>query len=82
MAIEMAHLVRAERAALRHFSKQIFDHFGKMRRIINARFENCDDDVLREQTGVFGKKAEDDSIQKARNAQILALSDGFSSDSR
>src|SRR5438874_11805552 len=38
MAIEMANLVRAKRAALRHFSKQIFEDFGVMCRIIDARF--------------------------------------------
>src|SRR5438046_10573624 len=40
MAIEMTNLVRTERAALRHFSKQIFEHFGEMRWIIDARFKN------------------------------------------
>src|SRR2546427_12059160 len=47
MTIEMTDLVRAERPAPRHFSKQIFEHFGKMRRIIDAHFENFGDDVLR-----------------------------------
>src|SRR5438552_2208215 len=73
--LEMANLVRAERAAPRHFSKQIFEYFGKMRRIIDACFENFGDDVLRQQSCVFGKKAEDDSIEETRDAQIFALSD-------
>src|SRR6266516_958792 len=75
MAIEMTNLVRTERAALRHFSKQIFEHFDKMRRIIDARLENLGDDIFRQQSRVFGKKAEDDSIEKTRDAQIFALSD-------
>src|SRR5436309_10880172 len=47
MAIEMTNLVRTERAGLRHFSKQIFEHFGEMHRVIEARLENVGDDVLR-----------------------------------
>ena len=76
MAIEMTNLVRTERAALRHFSKQIFEHFGEMCRIIDACFENFGHHVLRQESRVFGKKAEDDSIEKTRDAQIFALSDG------
>src|SRR5207245_3881302 len=57
MAIEMANLVGAESAALRHFAKQIFKHFGEMCWIIDARFEDVRDDVLRQQSCVFGEKA-------------------------
>src|SRR5207247_7303174 len=76
MAVEMANLVRSEGAALRHFSKQIFEHLGEMCRVIDTRLEDVGDDVLRQQSRVFGKKAEDDSIEETSDAQILALSDG------
>src|SRR5437762_1996089 len=47
MAIEMANLVWAERASLRHFLEKIFEHFGEMCRIIDARFEDLGDNIFR-----------------------------------
>ena len=76
MAIEMANLVGAESAALRHSLEKILEHFGEMRRIIDARFEDVGDDVLRQQSCVFGEKAEDDAIEETRDSQIFALGNG------
>src|SRR5205823_2648408 len=76
MAIEMANLVGPKCASLRHSLEKIFEHLGEMCRILDARFENVGDDALRQQSCVFGKKAEDNSIEETRDAQIFALGDG------
>src|SRR5207253_1384016 len=47
MAIKMANFVRPECASLCHFLEKILKHFGEMCRIIDARFEDVRDDVLR-----------------------------------
>ena len=47
VAIEMTNLVLPKCAALRHFFKKIFEHFSEMCWIIDARFEDVGDDVLR-----------------------------------
>src|SRR5439155_3915959 len=68
MAIEMANLVGPKCASLRHSLEKILEHFGEMRWIIDARFENVGDDVLRQQSRVFGEKAEDDAIEETRDS--------------
>ena len=71
MAIEMANLVGTERAALCHSLEKILEHFGEMCWIIDARFEDLGHHIFREQSRVFGKKAEDNSIEETSNAQFL-----------
>ncbi len=75
MAIKMANFLRPKCASLGHFLEKIFQHFSEMRRIIDTRFENVCDDVLRQQSCVVGEKAEDDTVEEPRDAQVFALRD-------
>ena len=73
VTIEMANLVRAERAPFRHRLKQIFQDFGEVRGVIDAGLENVGHDIVGKQAGVFGEETKDDAIEETRDAQILAL---------
>src|SRR5947209_11548524 len=46
MTVEMANLMGPKCTALRHFLKKVFEHFGEMRWIVAAGFENVGDDIL------------------------------------
>src|SRR5207302_6968156 len=77
MAVEMFDLVFAESSAGCHRRKKVFERFGEMFGIVRAGLENVLDHTRGKQAGVLSEETKDDAIEKAGDAQVLALSDGM-----
>ncbi len=75
MAVEMANLVFAKRAALGHDVEKLFECFGEMTGSSTPVLSSSVNKLLRQQAGVLGEEAKDDAIEKAGDAEVLALRD-------
>lgn len=56
-----------------HDVKESFHHLGQVAWVVERGFENAAEQALREQARVFCEEAEDDPIEKPRNAKIFLL---------
>ena len=75
MAVEMFDLVFAKATAGCHCGKQFFKRFREMLGIVHAPFKDIGNHARRKQAGIFREETKDDAIEKARDTQVLPLSD-------
>src|ERR1017187_2080509 len=75
MPVKIADFIFAIKSAPGHDTKQLFDSFGKMLRLLQRTFENFHENIFRQQAGVLGKETKDDAIQKTGDAEIFLLRD-------
>ena len=73
MAVEVANLVGAEHAALGHRAEERFERLGELVRIVQGGLGQLGEEVLGQQAGVLGEEAEDEPIEEAGDAEVLAL---------
>ena len=76
VAVEVANLVLAEHAALGHRPKQGFEGVGELVRVIQGNPGDVGEELLGQQAGVLGEEAEDQAVEEAGNAEVLALGHG------
>jgi len=73
MAVEVANLVFAERAAFGHDFEKLFERFGEVVEVVNAGLEQGAEKMFGQQACVFREEAKDDAIEKACDAEVFAL---------
>jgi hypothetical protein len=73
VAVEVPDLVLPEGATGGHDGEEFLHRRGEVVRVVEAELEQVGKEVGREQAGVLGEEAEDEAVQEAGDAEILAL---------
>ena len=69
-------LCSAEHAAGGHGAEERFERQGELVRIVQGGLGEVGEQLLGQQAGVLGEEAEDEAIEEAGDAEVLALGDG------
>jgi hypothetical protein len=74
VAVEVADLVLPKVPPRGHDGEELLQPLGEVVRVVEAELEQVGEEVpVGQQAGVLGEEAEDDAVEEAGDAQVLAL---------